>query len=336
MTSSRRATAVLGAVIVAAVVAPAVSAYLKVGTRVGANVVQIKWPASPINYFVTNVDVPGVNAAQFQGAFQRAFDTWSQVPTATLSSHFAGFTGAEPLTDDGVSVFGFKSRPDLDRTLAATKFVVDTQTGAVIESDIFVNTAFNWSVAANGEGGRFDLESIAVHELGHLLGLGHSLLGETELQAGGTRKVIAKRAVMFPFSYPAGNIEDRTLEADDIAGISDIYSTPAFDTGFGAVAGRVTLNGGGIFGAHVTAFNRTTGQLVGGFSLNANGDFVIGGLTAGLYVVRAEPMDDADVGSFFDDGPVVNINFKPTFLSQLVAVPAGGSSVSVEIKVTSK
>ena len=68
--------------------------------------------------------------------------------------------------------------------LGATTFNVDDVTGAIIESDIFLNSTFYWSVAANGESGRFDVESVATHEIGHLLGLGHSALGETELRSG--------------------------------------------------------------------------------------------------------------------------------------------------------
>ena len=79
-----------------------------------------------------------------------------------------------PSTDDRSSVIGFRSRPDLDRTLGATTFTFDDVTGEILESDIFLNTTFDWSVAPNGETDRFDVESILVHEVGHLLGFGHS------------------------------------------------------------------------------------------------------------------------------------------------------------------
>ena len=47
------------------------------------------------------------------------------------------------------------------------------------------------------------------------------------------------------------------------------------------------------------AFNLDTGALVGGFTLNERGEFVIAGLEPGPYVVRAEPLDDVDVEGFF-------------------------------------
>jgi hypothetical protein len=313
-------------------------AYLKLGTRISSGVVQVKWAQGqmPIRYAVTNRDVPGVSAMQLQEALDRAVRAWTGVSTATISVQFTGFTGAEPGAEDQASVIGFRSRPDLDRVLGSTSFTIDDNTGAMVEADIFLNSTVNWSVAANGEPARYDVESIAVHEIGHLLGLGHSAIGETDLTPGGP-SIRGKRAVMFPIAYPQGNIEDRTLEADDVAGISDVYPTAGFSSETGAVSGRVTrTTGGGIFGAHVTAFNLSNGTITGGFSLNQNGEFVIGGLLPGLYVVRAEPLDDADVNLFFDKEVLVPIDFRPGYCERLVTVPAGGTSGAIEIRVQSK
>jgi len=321
---------------VALALSPGVEAYLKLGALAGSRVVSIEWTQQPIRYFVTDRDAAGVTATQLQGAADRAFGTWAAVPNTNIAAQFIGFVSAEPFQDDGISVIGFRDRADLDRTLAATTFEIDTITGAILESDIYFNSAFDWSVATGGTPGRFDVESIAVHEIGHLLGLGHSALGETESNTGGGRSVLGKRAVMFPIAYPRGNIEDRTLEADDIAGITDIYGSTAANRELGAIQGRVTLNGAGVFGAHLTAFNPATGALVGGFSLNQQGDFVLASIEPGVYVVRVEPLDDADVDSFFDEEPVVNINFRPAYHSSLVAVPAGGAGRSIEIKVQAK
>jgi len=84
------------------------------------------------------------------------------------------------------------------------------------------------------------------HELGHLLGLGHSALGETQKSPAGGRSVLGKRAVMFPIAYPRGSIEDRSIQADDIAGITDIYGDADAERELGAISGRVTLNGVGV------------------------------------------------------------------------------------------
>src|SRR5262249_38752535 len=210
------------------------------------------------------------------------------VPTASISYQFGGFTAALPGQDDGLSTLGFLNRPELARVLASTSFLIDTATGELLESDIFFNSAFPWSTAAGGQSGRFDLESIALHEIGHLNGLGHSAIGETELRPEGGRRVLAAEAVMFPIAFAAGSVSARTLRADDIAGISDIYPDNGVADATGSISGRITKDGQGIFGAHVVAFDLSKGELVGNFSLSTDGSFVISRLSPGPHLLRVE------------------------------------------------
>ena len=311
-----------------------VLAYLKLGTMQGGKLITLRFTTLPIRYFITNRDVPAVTAPQLRDATGRAFASWAAVPNVRITSEFVGFTGASPLSGDNANVIGFTTRADLDRVLGSTSFTVDTVSGEIVESDIFFNSAFTWSAAAAGEAGRQDIESIAVHEVGHLLGLGHSLLGETELIGTG-RRVISSEAVMFPIAFSAGAV-NRTLRADDMAGIADIYGNDTFRSATGSIAGRITKNGSGVLGAHVVAFSPATGKLVGGFSLAQDGTFVIAGLEPGTYVLRAEPLDDGDITSFLDASPEIDVNFKPAFYERLVTVPRGGTSRNVELKVVSK
>ncbi|HEY7501625.1 MAG TPA: matrixin family metalloprotease [Vicinamibacterales bacterium] len=329
----RRTVAVV-TILVAALVAP-IGAYLKLGTRVQSRTESLRWRNFPVRYFITNTGIPLVTQQQFQASVGRAFATWHAVETATTSSEFVGFVQASPFVSDGASVLGFLNRPEQDRTLAATTFTVDTTDGRILESDIFFNSVFPWSVAETGGTDRFDIESIALHEIGHLFGLSHSALGETEMITGG-RRVIAAEAVMFPIAFSRGNISDRTLKPDDIAGISDLYGTSTFTRDFGSISGRVTKNGRGVKGAHVVSFDPRDGSLVGGFTLNDAGDFVIAGLLPGPHILRAEPLDDGDLTSFFDDGFGADVDFRVTFHDRIVAVPKGGGARNVEIKVTPK
>lgn len=332
MTRVQRAVAVIVLLLVAVV---PLSAYLKLGSRVGSRTLTLRWTQFPVRYFVADRPVDGVTAQQFQTTISRAFSTWHAVDNTETSSQFVGFTGAAPGDDDDMSVLGFLNRSDQSRTLAATSFVIDTTDGSILESDIFFNSTFSWATADAGMPGRFDLESIAVHEIGHLLGLSHSALGETELVSGG-RRVIGAEAVMFPIAFSSGNTADRTLKADDIAGLSDIYGTSAFSRQFGSISGRVTKNGQGVIGAHVVAFNPRSRRLVGGFSLNSDGGFVIAGLEPGPHVLRVEPLDDGDIESFFDSSFGVDVNFNVKFFERVVVVPRGGGTSNIEIRVTPK
>jgi hypothetical protein len=91
-----------------------------------------------------------------------------------------------------------------------------------------------------------------------------------------------------------------------------------------------------VLGAHVVAFNMRTGQLIGGFSLDDDGRFVIGGLEAGPHVLRVEPLDDGDIESFFDLTLNIDTNFSAKFHDRIVVVPRGGGTNNVEIRVEPK
>ena len=329
----RFATVVIIAAIAVACATPAL-AYLKLGARIGGQLVTLRFNAMPVRYFITNRDVPAVTAPQLRDAVGRAFASWSGAANVTLSSEFAGFVSFNPSPGDRANVIGFVNRPDLDRVLGSTSFTLDNVSGEILEADIFFNSMFAWSASSGGTDGRHDIESIALHEVGHLLGLGHSMIGETDLN-GSDRRVIGAESVMFPIAFSPG-VVNRTLRADDVAGIADIYGTEAFRSATGSISGRVTKNGAGVLGAHIVVFNPATGKMVAGFSLSPDGGFVVAGLEPGPQVIRVEPLDDGDISSFLDASLNIDVNFRPAFHNRLVTVPRGGSATGVELKVVPK
>ena len=78
----------------------------------------------------------------------------------------------------------------------------------ITDADIVTNTAFNWASAGEAcSGSEYFIEGVMVHEVGHLLGLGHSSV------SGST---------MFP-SVSACNNGPSTIETDDRNAINDLY-----------------------------------------------------------------------------------------------------------------
>ena len=90
---------------------------------------------------------------------------------------------------------------------------------APLSGDLHFNDRFDFVVGSgNAASDRFDLETTALHELGHSLGLGHSTV---------------PTAVMYAYAPVVGT--KRVLEPDDIAGIRALYPANAAGCGNGLV-----------------------------------------------------------------------------------------------------
>lgn len=74
----------------------------------------------------------------------------------------------------------------------------------------------------------FDLESVAIHEIGHLLGLGHSSIEE---------------AIMYPSI--SGGVRKVELAADDVEGVQVLYGSRTETNGSTPASQQRETNGGG-------------------------------------------------------------------------------------------
>ncbi len=130
------------------------------------------------------------------------------VVTATVASISSFRLG------DGVPMLNFRDPLGVcsGNCLAATFTGYYTQrsngTWRIFDADIVTNTARDWASAGETcSGTEFRIEGVMVHEVGHLLGLGHTNVSG---------------ATMFP-SVSACNNGPATTESDDEAAIRDLY-----------------------------------------------------------------------------------------------------------------
>ncbi len=166
-------------------------------------------------------------------ALGRAFAAWTAPNTACTP----GISGVElePVDDAkvahyvpgerGRNVFGVVQGPwPHDRgtdTLALTTLSFDNRTGEIFDVDLEIREDLPWSSAETAPANTYDLHAAMTHEIGHVLGLSHSLDADASMYA----------------SYVPGSISQRKLSADDTAGICAMYpDRETRSTGSGAVA----------------------------------------------------------------------------------------------------
>ena len=172
-----------------------------------------KWARNkiPVAYSVANslsTDVPDRQALE---AIQIGYQAWTQ-PCSYMVWEYQGRT---PNTDwgngDGINVSSWREdewdQPEV--VLGITSTITNFQ-GEIEDADIkFNGRDHSWAAFGDAPGfdERVDIASVAAHEAGHALGLGHSAV---------------EGATMWPSTGP-GDITNRSLAADDIQGVCEVY-----------------------------------------------------------------------------------------------------------------
>lgn len=155
----------------------------------------------------------------------------------------------------------------------------------LVDADIEFNPGYSFYTDTVSSSSAFDLQAVATHEEGHLLGMGHSGLAHT---------------VMFPFGDTTATGERVELATDDSLGISSLYPctnpgsgpscTAKFSTSTGTISGQVSLNSSGTFGAHVVAIDTSTGDVVTDGLTAPDGSYTLVGVPPGNYHILALPL----------------------------------------------
>ncbi len=180
---------------------------------------------TPITIYLKNdgnLASEGLNSNNAKNAISVAASTWDSYTQKSLFSQV--ILDSKKNTDnpyDGVNVHAFKYLSDVPSALAysRTRYGYPKVDGyyTVFESDVSYNTRYSWTTdwqtAVNNNGKIFDLQTVALHELGHTFGLGDLYtLPSTDPRRGDYYQIMN--------SY---NDPQRTLGAGDIAGIRKLY-----------------------------------------------------------------------------------------------------------------
>ncbi|MBI3892960.1 MAG: matrixin family metalloprotease [Candidatus Wallbacteria bacterium] len=275
----------------------------------------LKWSRIPIPYRINpstpfgNVTAGALTAAD---AARAAFGTWAAVASANLAFNDQGSTDlAVPPNIDGVNIVSFADDTfPYNGALAVTPYSYDVQSGTIRYASVLLNPQVRFTTGA--EAGAYDLQAVATHEIGHLLGLDHSAILASTMLAFAVRD----------------NRRGRTLAPDDVAAISSVYPSIRFKGSVGSISGRASGGAGTpLFGAHALAVN-AAGVAVCGAYTRSNGAYTIAGLPPALYQVWLEPLD----------GPVTTSNLaSPAYaanaplLSTDFGTTSFGGSLSVQV-----
>lgn len=204
------------------------SAFTITTSKAGA---PVHWEAGQVDFVPALSPSPTqITTAQATAAIDAAAMTWQvALGGADLGIGRAQHSTAAALhSNDGVNTIRWaldKNDPDIEHGVLALTFVSYRATDGVIEdTDIVLNAAdFTWTTAMGGCNREYDLESALTHEMGHALGLAHSV-GHPE-------------ATMFATGTYC-EAQKRDLASDDQAGLVMLY--PA-----SAEAGGCSASGGG-------------------------------------------------------------------------------------------
>ena len=128
-----------------------------------------RWAAFPVGYQVNPAN-SGVAADAALFAVRRAFDRWQDDRGSNVEFLYGGTSQRVDDLYDGVNVVSWVHTDQ--RWVAEAAWLVHPASGTIAGFDIRINRATPWAV--DGVPGRFDIETVVAHEVGHVIGLSHS------------------------------------------------------------------------------------------------------------------------------------------------------------------
>ena len=300
---------------------------------VTADVTTVTWSLNPSNVIVysagtTSSGTTLATAGVLQSALDTAFNLWSGAEhqgtrVNTLSfAQGANNTNLAFNLNDCVNSIGFTQN-------LGTSIIAETEVGEVftttpgsaaghyqcttaptvrdcpnqvclVDTDIEFNTSnrFYTPSYTSPPIKYFDFQTVATHEIGHMIGLAHSGLAN---------------AIMFPYGDTGRGGILHSLALDDVIGSEALYPNSSILGVMGGITGTVTLAGSAAFGAHVVAIDSTNGNVVTDTLSDNEGNYKLR-LFQGSYYVLVQPLASDSTGDSGTNG-VTNLQNYSGFTS---------------------
>ena len=165
-----------------------------------------RWATTPVTVRVYNVGNSTItDGSGGVNATVSAIRAWGIISSSTTSS--AAVRGSAPATIMLNTNGGICTGGCLAATLTGY-YISQAGDDRIYDADVYTNTAQPlYSSGESGCSGEYDINGIMTHEVGHVIGIGHSNVSG---------------ATMYP-TVSACNTGPRSLEADDIAARDDLY-----------------------------------------------------------------------------------------------------------------
>jgi hypothetical protein len=230
-----------------------------------------------VPYFISNQGpVNTVQGDSYQGIvseIRAAADVWNSVGTSQIRLGYGGlFTAGTTETAPGIDVLFDDNIPPgivaLGGPMTTGGLVGYDANGnafiPIVRSKLVLHGDFSL-IRSDQRASYSELFFVTlVHELGHTMGLQHTL----------TSSVMATQTT-------STSTRATPLGADDIAGISLLYPASGYLATTGSINGSVTLNGNGVNLASVVAIP-PSGPAISSLT-NPDGSYQINGIPAGIY-----------------------------------------------------